>query len=386
MSGGWVPPNEAARTKAVAHSAEAGRGGSAAGCPRWLCDCALNRQFFVPKTPLRSGDWLSGPGRGERAGQSFEQFQRQHHPRRRATEERNTIHLVPVGDITGVDVPALAAFVEAWFGLPVVLMGAVAVSQLKQPKPRQNEFGEQLLTKSILEHLARHCKPPAAYCSVAFTMTDLYPDPRWNFVFGEADPSARVGCFSFARYERAPGKGLLWRSCATLVHEIGHLFDVAHCVYYQCAMNGANDLRESDESPLCLCPVDERKLLAALAGVPSAVRSGRERHERLLAFFDGAGAEFAAEAAWTRARIAACDAVAGPQERSWVECSVCDDAQNEMAWTATGTSEGEAERGIGQSATMGMLPPSESEEDKKDEDDDSDSDEGDRMAERRRRW
>ena len=59
MRAGWVPPDEAARTKAVAQSAVAGRTGSAVGCPRWLCDCGLNRQCFTPKTPLQHGDWLA---------------------------------------------------------------------------------------------------------------------------------------------------------------------------------------------------------------------------------------------------------------------------------------------------------------------------------------
>jgi archaemetzincin len=31
-------------------------------------------------------------------------------------------------------------------------------------------------------------------------MEDLYPEPSWNFVFGQASLNERVGVYSFARY------------------------------------------------------------------------------------------------------------------------------------------------------------------------------------------
>jgi archaemetzincin len=34
-------------------------------------------------------------------------------------------------------------------------------------------------------------------------MEDLYPDPAWNFVFGQASLRERVEVFSFARYDPA---------------------------------------------------------------------------------------------------------------------------------------------------------------------------------------
>eukprot|EP00966_Prymnesium_polylepis_P043007 999268-Prymnesium_polylepis.1 len=162
---GWTPPTETARTAAVAQSGERGR--RADRCPTWLCDCALNRKCFAPKSPLQNGDWLSGPGRAERAGQSFAQYQRQHNPRRRATEERKTIVLVPVGDCTGVDSVALAAVVNAWFGLPVVLVDAVPICKLRNAKPRSNDHGQQqIITTCITDYISRHCKPPSAFCTV----------------------------------------------------------------------------------------------------------------------------------------------------------------------------------------------------------------------------
>jgi archaemetzincin len=63
-------------------------------------------------------------------------------------------------------------------------------------------------------------------------MEDLYPDPRWNFVFGQASVRDRVGVFSFARYDPVfYGESrssryqelLLRRSTKVLVHEIASL-------------------------------------------------------------------------------------------------------------------------------------------------------------------
>lgn len=44
-----------------------------------------------------------------------------------------------------------------------------------------------------------------------------------------------------------------------MVHEIGHLFGLRHCIYYQCVLNGSNGLFESDARkddilcPICTC-------------------------------------------------------------------------------------------------------------------------------------
>ena len=58
---------------------------------------------------------------------------------------------------------------------------------------------------------------------------------------------------------------LLLRRCLHVVaHELGHLFGINHCVYYSCTMNGANSLAETDRQPLRLCPIDLKKLDAAV--------------------------------------------------------------------------------------------------------------------------
>ena len=58
----------------------------------------------------------------------------------------------------------------------------------------------QFLTTEIL-HWLPSLKPADSYALIAVTMEDLYPDEKWNFVFGQARLMGGVGVFSFARYD-----------------------------------------------------------------------------------------------------------------------------------------------------------------------------------------
>jgi len=95
-------------------------------------------------------------------------------------------------------------------------------------------------------------KPLDTYAMLAITNNDLYPGPRWNFCFGWASYTEGVGTFSFCRYDpewdgiEDPDreKNLLMRGCHIMTHEIGHMFGLRHCIYYECLMNGLNSAEE----------------------------------------------------------------------------------------------------------------------------------------------
>lgn len=115
---------------------------------------------------------------------------------------------------------------------------------------------------------------------VAVTMTDIYPAEDWNFVYGQARSKDGLGVYSFARLDplfpmpaeylqKKPlteqHRVIMLRRCVKiLLHEVGHLFGLAHCIYYICLMNGANHEREMDQQTLYLCPVCLRKLYSTL--------------------------------------------------------------------------------------------------------------------------
>jgi archaemetzincin len=127
-------------------------------------------------------------------------------------------------------------------------------------------------TTVILEELEKSL-PANAMCLLGVTLEDLYPEPSWNFVFGQATFDQRVGVYSLVRFfpehtgerdDAATQLRVLRRSFQLLAHETGHMFSIEHCVDYECLMNGSNSLEESDRQVTVLCPVCLQKLHHAL--------------------------------------------------------------------------------------------------------------------------
>jgi archaemetzincin len=136
----------------------------------------------------------------------------------------------------------------------------------------------------ILDQI-RTIKPKDAFCLVGYMIADIYPRDEWNFVFGLADPDISTGVFSFARYHESFYGGtkfpdyegrdnfcqVTFRACAVLVHEIGHLFDLRHCISFKCAMNGSNSLEETAGKPFLFCPHCLRKIVFKIKTTPEAL-------------------------------------------------------------------------------------------------------------------
>lgn len=77
------------------------------------------------------------------------------------------------------------------------------------------------------------------------------------------------------------------RIALTAVHELGHCFGIAHCVYYACGMQGSASMAEEARQPPYVCPVELAKLSWALVvegksgGEEDRRAWVRERHEAL---------------------------------------------------------------------------------------------------------
>jgi archaemetzincin len=245
---------------------------------------ALDPAAFEPLGKPAPNDWLASH---PEPGQTFNQFE--HGGFNRPDKQRHTIYLQPLGRF-GADAPPLDLlrdYAAAFFMLEVKLLPPVEAKITSRQNPYTGQ--RQLLTTDILD-LLRKKLPGDAFCIVGITMEDLYPAPSWNFVFGLASLTERVGVYSFARYGGGSKELTLRRSCKVLAHETGHMFGLAHCIWYRCAMNGSNHLAEADARPLHLCPVDLRKLQWSV-GFDVV-----ERYRRLRAVC--AAAHFDDERAW----------------------------------------------------------------------------------------
>ena len=105
--------------------------------------------------------------------------------------------------------------------------------------------------------------PKEGLLIIGLTAYDIYPNEDWNFVFGLADKEKGCGLFSFRRYfdEMKCGELELCKLAGkVMLHEVGHLLGLKHCIYYSCIMNGSNHLEENIGKPFEFCPVCLRKV------------------------------------------------------------------------------------------------------------------------------
>ncbi len=223
--------------------------------------------FTLPLPPPGPGDWLAEhPERG----QTFEEFLAS--DRLLPNRTRRVIYLQPIGVFSGprtVDLERLRTLAAAFFQLPVVVREPIGVGEFTMRE--HPDVGRQLNSSDVLRALKSHL-PPDAYCMLGVTMEDLYPSDVWNFVFGQASLSERVGVFSFARYSPTTSEDLTpaqrrtmtQRAFKVLTHETGHMFGIKHCTAYRCGMNGSNGLAETDRAPLAFCPVCLQKLQSSI--------------------------------------------------------------------------------------------------------------------------
>jgi archaemetzincin len=299
---GFEPATPAARLQAI---------GSTQGLAESLVRALDPRLGFDPLPAPNPGDWLAVHSE---PGQIFDAFVQSQPNRPDGT--RKTIYLQPLGAFPQGQTPSvqrLKEYAASFFAMEVRMLPPVSLKDASMTTRINPYTGkQQILTGDVLALVTKRL-PDDAFCVLAITMADLYPEPSWNFVFSQASLQDRVGVYSFARYDPAfygePRRKdyetvMLRRSCRVLSHETAHMFGLLHCIYFKCVLNGSNHLHESDARPLHLCPVCLRKLQY---GIGFDVV---ERYNQLLKFYQGAGLDD--EAGWTADQIKRISGVAAP--------------------------------------------------------------------------
>jgi archaemetzincin len=277
--------------------------GSLAELPRATAAAFADSPHFAALREPGPNDWLASR---KEPGQTVAQFIAD--GPNRPTSERDRIYLQPIGPLSDLtpSIETLADYIEAFFGLEVAILEPVSPESL-HATTREWDYGPQMRTDEVLVAL-EGLLPADGFLLVGVTMTDLYPDDEWNYVFGFASLEKRVSVYSLLRFDpmfegpleavKNPElrRALIFRrSLKVMSHELTHSFGIRHCIHYDCLMNGANHLGEVDEHPMHVCPVCLRKLHVALELDPAA------HYERLGAFHREHG--IADEAEWTAARL-----------------------------------------------------------------------------------
>jgi len=211
----------------------------------------------------------------------------------RPDERRKYIYVALLGDFDAKRkeiIDKTSEYISKYYGLGVKYTGPISLSIIpanaRRVHPKTKD--KQVLSTYVIDKVLRPILPDDGFCLIAFTTSDLWPGQGWNFVFGQASIEDRVGVWSIYRNGDPNKSGkesrlCLRRTMSTGVHEIGHMFSMHHCIYFECMMNGSNHRMESDSRPLHLCPVCLRKLIWNTDVLV------QRRYKELMKFYDRYG-------------------------------------------------------------------------------------------------
>lgn len=218
------------------------------------------------KLPPGPNDWMM---HHREPGQSFYEYVESQPVR--PDDVRSKIYIMKLGafgdEYTEI-IDKTAEFIRVFFQLDVAFIESMNLNEIPKFARRIHPAtgDRQILSTYVLEEVLIPRLPEDAVTLIAFTTSDLWPGEGWNFVFGQASIDDRVGVWSVYRNgnpqkSEEDFKLCLLRTLKTGTHELGHMFGMHHCPYFESAMNGSNHRMESDRRPLYLCPVDLAKLM-----------------------------------------------------------------------------------------------------------------------------
>lgn len=206
------------------------------------------------------GEWLFEHSEG---GQTFEAYKKANPVK--PGPNRSVIYLLPVGEFTALQQKALLltrAYVAIFFQLETVLLHPIADTAV--PTRLQTDH-LQLLAPYVVHTLLADKMPANGIALMAISAKDLYPKASWNYVFGQASLTKRVGVTSIYRLQNEQLDTANFSQCINRLtnissHEIGHMLSLHHCIFARCVMNGTNSLVETDNAPNRLCSDCQKKL------------------------------------------------------------------------------------------------------------------------------
>ena len=148
--------------------------------------------------PPQPRDWLA---EHKEPGQSYAQYLRGQPVR--VDKRRRVIYVQPLGEFDPAQRKVLdrtAEFLGIYFQLPVKVRDDLSLDVIPAAARREHPTWhvKQILSTYVLDKVLRPRLPADACVYIALTTSDLWPGQGWNFVFGQASLSERVGVWSIA--------------------------------------------------------------------------------------------------------------------------------------------------------------------------------------------
>ncbi|SDD29835.1 archaemetzincin [Pedobacter soli] len=237
----------------------------------------------IPLKKPQKGDWLFN--HQERI-QTLTDFQNSNPLR--PTRQLNKIYLKHIGEFSVLEweqIKLTREYLEKFFQVKTLLQSVVSSNIIPPHVRRLSQQHEQISAPYLRDTVVAMERPKDAIAILGITEMDLYPDDKWNFVFGLASYDKGLAVSSIYRFHQKPltskqFKLSLERLLKTASHEIGHMFGLTHCIEANCLMNGTNSLAETDRSIARLCSKCQQKLNANLK------YDNRKRLKALAVFFN----------------------------------------------------------------------------------------------------
>jgi archaemetzincin len=243
----------------------------------FFCSCQKNKeeQYFdavkdndITLMPPAEGEWLYSH---KEKGQSFDQFLKSKHVV--PNQNENVIYIKPIGNFTTLQTKQIELtreYLAIYFQLKTKILPTSSNDIIpKEARRIGNESQEQFLAGYLLDSILKKEKPANKIALMGLTEVDLYPKPEWNFVFGLASYTQKIGVSSIYRLQNEKLTDANFNLCLSRLlkicsHEIGHMFGLHHCIEVNCVMNGTNSLAETDTKLIRLCSVCQRKLNSSI--------------------------------------------------------------------------------------------------------------------------
>ena len=166
--------------------------------------------------------------------------------------KKDRIGVVAVGNVSVTPLKVITAHISGYLNLSAEMLPPLAHPAYALDAQRRQYNAAVIISK--LESITFHPYDKI----VAVVDVDLFV-PIFTHVFGEARQGGNTALVSMYRLEKkgkdqSPASSMaLERAAKIALHELGHLYDLSHCMDSKCLMHFAGDLEDLDRTPLYLC-------------------------------------------------------------------------------------------------------------------------------------
>ena len=166
--------------------------------------------------------------------------------------DNKPIGVVPLGEVCELTVKSIAAHILGYFQLD-----ALVLPPMEHPLYAYNERRHQYDAGAIITAMESLSFPQ---CDKIIGVVDLdLFIPIFVHVLGEARQGGGAALVSIYRLKPSSSpsqEGLnlqMERAAKVALHELGHLYDLHHCMDGLCLMHFSGGLEDLDQTPLYLC-------------------------------------------------------------------------------------------------------------------------------------